>query len=299
MTCGMFLKELESLIEADKIDDQSRILFVNDGSKDTTWDIIEALAKRDPHFIGISQSRNRGHQNAVYAGLMEAKQYADAAISVDCDGQDDIHAITAMVDAFLAGNDVVYGVRNRRETDTFFKRFTAQSFYKVMRALGADTVYNHADYRLASRRDLEALSDYKEANLFLRGIFPLIGFKSEIVYYERNERIAGQSHYPLKKMIALAVDGITSLSDKPLHLVFALGALFSGAGFVGVILSWIMYAVEKWTGIPLLIFCMVCLSGIQMIGLGIVGEYVGKTYMETKQRPRFIISARTWENTPQ
>lgn len=295
ISSGLFLQELNGLIEAGKISDDSRILFVNDGSTDTTWDVIRSLARQDRHFVGISQSRNRGHQNALYAGMMEAKQYADAVITVDCDGQDDIRAISAMVDEHLKGNDVVYGVRSSRETDTFFKRFTAQCFYRVMQALGADTVYNHADYRLASRRVLEALSDFREVNLYLRGIFPLIGFKSSVVYYERYERIAGETHYPLHKMIALALDGIVGMSDKLLEFVFWFGVLFSAVGCIGTILSLILYAVRVWTFVPLLMLFMLGLCGVLMVCLGIVGEYVGKTYLETKARPRYIISARTWE----
>ena len=295
MTSGLFLNELIQLINSGKIDNNSRILFVNDGSKDSTWDIIECLSRQNEHFIGISQSRNRGHQNAIFAGMMEAKEYADIVITVDCDGQDDVHAIADMVDAYLQGNDVVYGVRSSRETDTFMKRFTAQTFYKIMRTLGADTVYNHADYRLVSHRALDALSDYKEVNLFLRGLFPLIGFKSSIVYYTRNERMAGTSKYPLSKMIALAVDGITSMSNKILHLVFAMGAVFFGVGLVGVFLSIVFYCLGKWEAVPLILFCMLLLSGFQLLCLGIVGEYVGKTYLETKERPRYIISRRTWE----
>ena len=215
VTAPLFLNKINSLAAAGKISDQSRICFVNDGSKDNTWNIIRDLSRENPHYIGICQSRNRGHQNAVLAGLMEAKDRCDITISIDCDGQDDINAMDDMVDAYLDGCEVVYGVRSKRDTDTFFKRFTAESFYKLMKWMGADTVFNHADYRLVSSRALKEFANFKEVNLFLRGMFPLVGFKSTCVYYERHERIAGESHYPLKKMLALAFDGITSLSIRP------------------------------------------------------------------------------------
>ena len=231
VTSGLFLEELQLLIEKEKISEESRILFVNDGSKDRTWEIIEELARENPHFIGICQSRNRGHQNAVLAGLMEAKDVSDITISIDCDGQDDIATMEAMVDAYYDGAEVVYGVRSSRDTDTFFKRFTAQAFYKVLMRMGVETVYNHADYRLISARVLKEFAGFKEVNLFLRGMIPLVGFKSTSVFYERHERIAGESHYPLAKMVNLAIDGITSLSVKPLRLISGLG--------IGVsVLSW-------------------------------------------------------------
>lgn len=237
ITCSMFLEKIKSLVQKEKISDESRILFVNDGSKDKTWEIIKQLAKEDFHYKGISQSRNRGHQNAVLAGLMEAKDVCDITISIDCDGQDDINAMDAMVDAYLDGCEIVYGVRSRRDTDTFFKRFTAEGFYKVMNWMGAEVVFNHADYRLVSSRVLLEFANYKEVNIFLRGMFPLVGFKSTSVYYERHERIAGESHYPLSKMLALAFDGITSLSVKPLHLITGLGCGIAVLSFIGVILS--------------------------------------------------------------
>ena len=293
-TAPMFLDKLTALIGAGKIDDASRILFVNDGSRDTTWTIIRELAEKDPHFEGISQSRNRGHQNAVLAGLMEAKDRCDITISIDCDGQDDINAMDAMVDAYLDGCDVVYGVRSARETDTFFKRFTAQSFYKIMAKLGAEVVYNHADYRLISARVLQEFANFKEVNLFLRGLVPLVGFRSTTVEYERAERIAGESHYPLKKMIALAVDGITSLSVKPLHLITGFGIIVAFISFIGCLWALITAicgkAVAGWASMT----CIICfVSGVQLISLGIIGEYIGKIYLETKQRPRYIISERT------
>lgn len=294
ITAPLFLEKLNYLIGENKISQESRILFINDGSRDATWDIIEKLSQEDTHYCGIAQSRNRGHQNAVLAGLMEAKQYCDITISIDCDGQDDINAMDKMVDEYLNGYDIVYGVRSSRDTDTFFKRFTAQSFYKILSSMGVETVYNHADYRLVSKRVLEAFADFKEVNLFLRGMFPLVGFKSTQVYYERHERIAGESHYPLSKMLGLAFDGITSLSVKPIHTVIGFGMIVSLLSFcmiIYVLVSFFMgSAVQGWAS-TCAIICFV--SGVQLICLGVIGEYVGKIYMETKARPRYIISERT------
>lgn len=297
ITAPMFLNKLLSLVQAGKIADSSRIMFVNDGSRDRTWEIISELSRSDEHYIGISQSRNRGHQNAVLAGLMEARGKCDITISVDCDGQDDINAMDKMVDAYADGCDVVYGVRSSRETDTFFKRSTAQGFYKFLSLMGAEVVYNHADYRLISARALDALSEFHEVNLFLRGMVPLVGFKSTSVEYSRSERIAGESKYPLKKMIALAVDGITSLSVKPLRMIMSFGLTVALISFIGVI--WAIVAaicgntVAGWASTT----CIVCfVGGVQLICMGIIGEYVGKIYMETKARPRYIISAKTWED---
>ena len=294
ITAPMFLQKIKDLAAAGKISDESRVLFVNDGSKDKTWEIISALAKEDEHYIGISQSRNRGHQNAVLAGLMEAKDRCDITISIDCDGQDDVNAMDKMVDEYLSGAEIVYGVRSRRDTDTFFKRFTAESFYKLMKWMGADTVYNHADYRLVSSRALKEFANFKEVNIFLRGMFPLVGFKSTCVYYERHERIAGESHYPLKKMLALAFDGITSLSIRPIRLITGLGVFISLVAFALIIYALLSYftgnVVSGWAS-SLIVTCF--LGGIQLISLGVIGEYVGKIYMETKARPRFIISERT------
>lgn len=296
ITSKMFLEELEDLIHKGKISDNSRILFVNDGSKDKTWEIIENLAAENPHFIGMSQSRNRGHQNAVLAGLMESKDMCDITISIDCDGQDDIKAMEAMVDAYHDGSEVVYGVRSKRDTDTFFKRFTAESFYKLLNKMGVEVVYNHADYRLISARVLKEFANFKEVNLFLRGMIPLVGFKSTSVYYERHERIAGESHYPLSKMLGLAIDGITSLSIKPIRLITGLGIGVSILSFIGVIWAVISQltglAVTGWASTV----CLVCfMGGVQLICLGVLGEYIGKIYMEVKARPRYIISERTWE----
>ena len=297
LTAPQFREKLLQLEQAGKISGESRVLFVNDGSRDRTWEIIRDLAASDPHFLGISQSRNRGHQNAVLAGLMEAKDRCDITISIDCDGQDDINAMDAMVDAYLDGCEVVYGVRSSRETDTFFKRFTAQSFYKFLAAMGAEVVYNHADYRLISARVLKEFANFHEVNLFLRGLVPLVGFKSTSVTYARAERLAGESHYPLKKMIALAVDGITSLSVKPLRLIMGFGFAVAFISFIGCLWALITAlcgrAVAGWASMT----CIVCfVSGVQLICLGIIGEYIGKIYMETKQRPRYIISERTWED---
>ncbi len=295
VTAPMFLNELTSLRDSQKISDDSRILFVNDGSKDSTWDIITELSAKDKHFIGISQSRNRGHQNAVLAGLMEAKDKCDITISIDCDGQDDITAMGRMVDEYLNGCEVVYGVRSKRTTDTFFKRFTAESFYHLMNWMGAGIVFNHADYRLISALALSHLADFKEVNIFLRGMVPLVGFKSTSVYYERAERLAGESHYPLKKMLALAFDGITSLSVKPIRLITGFGCLVSLVSFIGIIWAIIMAAtgnvVAGWASTV----CIVCfMGGIQLLCLGVIGEYIGKIYMETKARPRYIISEKTY-----
>ena len=296
ITSKLFLEELIKLIEKNKIGDDSRILFVNDGSKDNTWEIIKALSKSDRHFIGISQSRNRGHQNTVLAGLMEAKGYADITISIDCDGQDDITAMEKMVDAYHEGCEIVYGVRSSRETDTFFKRFTAQSFYKLLNNMGAEVVYNHADYRLVSSRVLNEFANFKEVNLFLRGMFPLVGFKSTSILYERHSRIAGESHYPLSKMIALAFDGITSLSTKPIRFITYFGLIVSLISFVGVLWAvvsrFLGTTIAGWSS-TLAIMCF--LGGVQLISLGVIGEYVGKVYLEVKNRPRYIISERTWE----
>ncbi len=298
ITSELFLKKIRDLEKSWKISPESRILFVDDGSKDSTWQIICDLARKDLHFKGIQQSRNRGHQNAVLAGLMEAKDRCDITISIDCDGQDDMNAMDAMVDAYLDGCEIVYGVRSKRDTDTFFKRFTAESYYKFLKFMGVEAVYNHADYRLVSSRVLKAFADFKEVNLFLRGMFPLVGFKSTSVYYERKERMAGKSHYPLKKMLALAFEGITSLSVKPLHIITGLGCFIAALSFIGVLWSVIVAlcgnSVPGWASMT----CIICLlGGVQLTCLGVLGEYIGKIYMEVKHRPRYIISQRTkdWE----
>lgn len=296
ITAPMFLNKLNDLADKGLISDASRVLFVNDGSSDKTWDIICALAKSDEHYIGISQSRNRGHQNAVLAGLMEAKARCDISISIDCDGQDDINAMDDMVRAYLNGCDIVYGVRSDRESDSFFKRTTAQGFYKFLSAMGADIVYNHADYRLISARALRELAKFEEVNLFLRGMVPLVGFRSTSVEYKRAERLAGKSKYPLRKMLSLAGDGITSLSIKPLRIIMSFGLIVAFLSFVGVIWAIVSalggHAVAGWASTT----CIICfVSGVQLVCMGIIGEYIGKIYMETKHRPRYIISDRTWD----
>lgn len=283
--------KITNLIKENKISDKSRVMYVNDGSKDKTWELIKKISKKEKYFTGISLSRNRGHQNALLGGLMTAKNYADVVISMDADLQDDINAIDEMLDKYYDGCDVVYGVRSARKKDTFFKRVTAEKFYKFMKTLGVDCVYNHADYRLTSKRVLEHLENYKEVNLFLRGMFPLIGYKSDIVYYERNERFAGESKYPLKKMLNFAWDGITSFSVKPLRFITTLGFIVLFISIVIMVYSLIRKitgnTVDGWTFLSISIWFI---GGLQMISIGIIGEYIGKIYSETKQRPRFIIS---------
>ena len=296
ITAPLFRDKILELAGSGKISEDSRVLFVNDGSSDRTWPIIEDLAKQDKHYIGISQSRNRGHQSTLLAGLMEARDKCDITISIDCDGQDDINAMNAMVDHYLDGCEIVYGVRSSRKTDTWFKRTTAQGFYKVINGMGAETVYNHADYRLVSSRVLNHFADFKEVNIFLRGMFPLVGFKSTSVEYERAERIAGESHYPLRKMIKLAIEGITSLSTKPISVITGFGLFTVFLGIVGIIWAIVMVClgqtVAGWASLACIILFM---GGVQLLSLGIIGEYIGKIYLETKQRPRYIISDRTWD----
>jgi len=290
-TAKRLLEKINNMVTDDLISHKSKILFVNDGSKDRTWSIIEELHSKNDIFSGINLSRNRGHQNALLAGLMTAKEYCDMTISLDADLQDDVDVIDKFVQQYYDGCDIVYGVRSSRETDTVFKRTTALTFYKFMRILGVDMVYNHADYRLMSKRALNGLSEYKEVNLFLRGIVPLIGYKYSIVEYERHERFAGESKYPFKKMIAFALDGITSLSIKPIRLITALGFTIFFAGGIALIYSLVVKfigkAVTGWTSLTLSIWF---LGGIQLLSLGVIGEYVGKMYNETKRRPRFIIA---------
>ena len=296
ITAPQFLAKINQLAAEGLISGDSRVMFVNDGSKDDTWNIIQQLADQDEHYIGIAQSRNRGHQNAVLAGLMEAKDMCDITISIDCDGQDDINAMDEMVKAYLEGCEIVYGVRSKRDTDTFFKRFTAESFYKLLNSMGAEVVFNHADYRLISSRALQELAKFKEVNIFLRGMVSLVGFKSTSVYYERSERAAGKSHYPLSKMLALAFDGITSLSIKPIKMIIGMGVIVAFISFIGIIWAVVEAILGKtvmgWASTT----CIICfLSGVQLISVGVIGEYIGKIYMEVKQRPRYIISDRTWE----
>ena len=295
ITAPLFLEKLKGMIAANRISERSRILFVNDGSRDGTWEIIDGLSRVDDHYIGISQSRNRGHQNALLAGLMEAKDRCDVTITIDCDGQDDMNAMDAMVEEYQKGCDIVYGVRSSRKSDSWFKRTTAQSFYRLMSKMGVEMVYDHADYRLVSAKVLQHFADFREVNIFLRGMFPLVGFKSGTVYYERHERMAGESHYPLGKMISFAVEGITSLSVKPLTLIVVLGLITCLLGFIGII--WVIAealsgnAITGWASTLCIILF---LGGVQLLSIGVIGEYVGKIYLETKQRPRYIISERTW-----
>ena len=293
-TSGMFLEKILSLASQGRISDKSRVLFVDDGSQDMTWNIICSLARQDPHFAGISQSRNRGHQNAVLAGLMEAMDRCDITISIDCDGQDDINAMDRMLDAYADGCEIVYGVRAARDTDTFFKRFTAESYYKLLNLMGAEVVYNHADYRLMSNRALHAFAEFGESNLYLRGLVPLVGFKSTSVAYDRRERVAGKSHYPLRRMLGLAFDGITSLSVRPIRIITVTGLLISLVSFIGII--WALISAFTGSTVPgwASTACIICfMGGIQSMFLGVIGEYIGKIYMETKGRPRYIIAEKT------
>lgn len=289
-TASRLIEKYKSLMANDKISKNSRIVFVNDGSKDKTWELIKELHEENSVYSGINLSRNRGHQNALLAGLMTAKDYADMVISMDADLQDDINAMDKMIDSFLDGSDIVYGVRNKREKDTFFKKFTAEGFYKIMNKMGAEVVFNHADYRLMSKKALEGLANYKEVNLFLRGIIPMIGYKTDVVTYERGERFAGESKYPLGKMISFAIQGITSLSVKPMNMIVGLGA---SASFISLIMM--IYSVSRHfaghtvTGWASLMMSIWFLGGLILLAIGIVGEYIGKIYLETKERPRYII----------
>ena len=289
-TTKQLKSKLEKLIKDKVVSPKSKVMYVNDGSKDRTWEIINEIHKTEKIFTGISLSRNRGHQNALLGGLMTAKKYADVVISMDADLQDDIDAIDEMVEKYKKGNDIVYGVRSARKKDSFFKRVTAEGFYKFMKFLGVDCIYNHADYRLTSKRVLDEFEKYKEVNLFLRGMFPLLGFKSDVVYYERKERFAGESKYPLKKMLNFAWDGITSFSVKPLRLICTLGFIILFISIGIMIYSLVRYltgnTVSGWTFLSISIWFI---GGLQMISIGIIGEYIGKMYNETKARPRFII----------
>jgi len=289
-TAGRLKEKITSLIEKGKIDKASRIVFVNDGSRDKTWEIIRSLHEQDPLFSGINLSRNRGHQNALLAGLMTVKDYADMVISMDADLQDDIDAVDAMVDKYLEGKDIVYGVRSSRAKDTFFKKATAEGFYKLMNTMGANTVFNHADYRLMSKRALEGLAEFGEVNLFLRGVVPMIGYPWDVVYYERGERFAGESKYPLGKMLAFAIEGITSLSIKPIRMITGLGFFIFFVSIVMLIYSFIRHFMgETIVGWTTLMVSVWAIGGLILLSLGVVGEYIGKIYLETKARPRFIV----------
>lgn len=288
-TAKRLREKFSALRKAGTISAESRACFIDDGSKDKTWNLICELHQKDPMFSGIKLSRNRGHQNALLCGLMTLRERADCVIFLDADLQDDIHAIDGMLEKFLEGCDVVYGVRSKRKTDTAFKRMTAQGFYRVMKALGADVVFNHADYRLMSRRALDALAEYKEVNLFLRGMVPLVGYRSDIVYYERAERFAGESKYPLKKMLSFAWEGISSLSVKPIKLITRLGILM----FVVSILMMVWFLIRHFTGYTItgwssLAVSLWAIGGLQLLAIGVVGEYIGKIYLETKGRPRYL-----------
>lgn len=289
-TTRQLMPLLEDLMVQGKISRKSRILYVNDGSKDGTWQIVSRLYQEYEMVSGVNLSRNRGHQNAVLAGLMYAKEYCDAAITMDADLQDDINAINEMVDKFRGGMDVVYGVRSSRRTDTFFKKFTAEGFYRLMKWMGVDIIFNHADYRLMSRRVLHQLEDYREVNLFLRGIVPLIGYPSDQVYYERQERFAGESKYPLRKMLSFAFDGITSFSIKPIRFILSLGTLIFVISIAILIYSVIRHIIGAtvlgWSSLMVSIWA---LGGLQLLAIGVIGEYIGKIYLETKGRPRFAV----------
>ncbi len=282
--------KLNDLILGGKVSPKSRIMFVNDGSKDKTWQLIEELHQNSKFYVGVNLSRNRGHQNALLAGLMTAKELCDVTISMDADLQDDINAVDAMLDEYEGGADIVYGVRSKRKTDSFFKRVTAEGFYRLMNRLGAETVFNHADYRLMSKKALEGLAEFSEVNLFLRGIVPMVGFKSAIVYYERSQRFAGESKYPLKKMISFALEGITSLSTKPIRLITLIGMLIFLISIIMLVVFIVQWAIGVTvSGWASLICSVWAIGGLIMLALGVIGEYIGKIYLETKKRPRFII----------
>lgn len=291
-TSHRLLEKVEALKGQGKIDEASRIMFINDGSKDATWVMIQDLCEQNKVFAGVNLSRNRGHQNALLAGIATAVEHADMIVSMDADLQDDINAVDEMIEAYHAGNDVVYGVRSSRKKDTFFKRNTAQLFYRVLKLLGAEVVYNHADYRLLSRRAAEALLSFDEVNLFLRGLVPLVGFQSTTVSYERGERFAGESKYPLGKMLTFALEGITSLSVKPIRMITVGGLFVCVISLIMLIKAFVDYfagnVVPGWTSVIISIWV---LGGLQLFAIGIIGEYIGKTYMETKGRPKFIIES--------
>lgn len=296
VTAPIFLKKLDALILAGKVHKDSRILFVNGGSTDKTMETIRYLCEMEKQFIGLSLSRNQGQQGAMLAGLSEAVERCDITITVDCDLQDDLNAIDEMVDEYLKGSDVVYGVRSSRKSDTFFKRNTALAFYKIMNWLGVETVYNHSEYRLMSARAVKELLKFKEVNLFLRGLVPLVGFKSSCVYFERHERTAGETHYSFGRLIGLAFEGITSFSIKPIRLISAIGVVFALCGLGGIGWAfWSHFSGNTVAGWPSLYCLIIGVGGIQLLSLGVIGEYIGKIYLETKARPRFIIDERLYE----
>ncbi len=293
ITMPSFIEKLQSLISAGKVSPESRILFVNDGSKDSTWDIICGLSESEKLCKGISLSRNRGHQNALLAGLTEAADKCDITVTIDCDGQDDINAIDEMVDKYHTGCDIVYGVRNDRRTDSAFKRFTAQTYYKFLAKLGAEVVYNHADFRLVSSRALKELLRYEEVNIYLRGIVPLVGFKSDTVEYSREERLAGETHYPIRKMADFAINGITGLTVSPMRLILVCGVAITALAFIWFLVLAVLAACGVKSGIIWIAALVVFVGGLQLAAIGVIGEYTGRMYLETKHRPRFVISERT------
>ena len=290
ITTDALTKKMNKLIKDKKISKDSKVLYVNDGSKDNTWKLIEEIHNENNMFCGVKLSRNRGHQNALLAGLMTAKKYADITISMDADLQDDINVIDSMLEEYEKGSEIVYGVRSSRKKDSFFKKFTAEGFYKFMKLMGVEIVFNHADCRLMSKLALEGLEQFEEVNLFLRGIVPQIGYQTSVAYYERNERAAGKSKYPLKKMLKFAMEGITSFSVKPLKMITSIGFLMSIFSFIVLMYALVVKimgnAVSGWTFIIVSIWMV---AGIQMLSLGIIGEYIGKIYNETKKRPKYII----------
>ena len=296
VTAPIFISKLSSLIASGKVSPESRIMFVDDGSGDSTWDIIRGLSEKEKLCTGISLSRNRGHQNALLAGLTEASGKCGLTITVDCDGQDDIDAMDAMIDMYQGGCDIVYGVRKDRSADSAFKRFTAQAYYRLLAKLGAEVVYNHADYRLISSKALAELLKFEEVNLYLRGMVPLVGFRSGTVEYAREERKAGLSHYSLKKMADLAVNGVTGLTVSPLRLILFCGAVMAALGFVWLLVLTVLAACGVKAGLVWLVALIVFIGGVQLAAVGVVGEYTGKTYLESKHRPRFVISGRTTDN---
>ncbi|MBQ6372189.1 MAG: glycosyltransferase family 2 protein [Oscillospiraceae bacterium] len=299
LTAPSFTAKLQSLISEGKVAPESRILFVNDDSKDSTWDIIRSLSESEELCEGISLSRNRGHQNALLAGLTEASEKCDLTVTIDCDGQDDINAIDKMIDEYHAGCDIVYGVRNDRRTDSAFKRFTAQTYYKILARLGAEVVYNHADYRLISSRALRELLKYEEVNIYLRGMVPLVGFRSGTVEYVREERKAGETHYPLRKMADLAINGITGLTVSPMRIIMGCGVAVSALGFIWLAVLAVLAACGIRASLVWIAALVVFAAGVQLAATGVIGEYIGKIYLETKHRPRFVISERTADNERQ
>lgn len=293
ITSSIFLKKISELVSADIISDKSKVMFVDDGSRDNTYNIIFDLANKDSRVCALKLSRNRGHQNALLAGLMEAKNMCDITVSVDCDGQDDINAVDEMIKCYLDGSDIVYGVRKSRKNDSPFKRGSARMFYKFLKVMGVETVYESADYRLMSKKVLDALSEYKEVNLYLRGMVPLVGFKSTCVYYDRFSRIAGESKYSLGKMLSLALNGITSFSIKPIRIITAVGFIIAIASFIGIVWSIISQIMGKTVSGWASTVSIICfLGGIQILSIGVIGEYIGKIYLETKHRPRYIIDEK-------